>query len=76
MAELTDAELDDLMVAIGLVSPSETDRSPCCTGDRRGYQWHQRTGNLPACEESRKANRDYMRPYLRDRYRRGKRVTA
>ena len=38
----------------------------CCSGDRRGYQWHQRTGNLPACPESRAANSAYMRPYMRD----------
>ncbi|MEV6737918.1 hypothetical protein AB0N14_13685 [Streptomyces sp. NPDC051104] len=38
----------------------------CCSGDRRGYQWHQRTGNLPACKESKAANTAYMRPYMRD----------
>jgi hypothetical protein len=38
----------------------------CCSGDRRGYQWHQRTGNLPACPESKAANASYMRPYMRD----------
>lgn len=38
----------------------------CCTGDRRGYQWHQRTGNLPACQQSKDANTAYMRPYMRD----------
>ena len=37
----------------------------CCTGDRRGYQWHQRNG-IPACKESKAANTDYMRPYMRD----------
>ncbi|MER6350591.1 hypothetical protein ABT186_01745 [Streptomyces sp. NPDC001634] len=37
----------------------------CCTGDRRGYQWHQRNG-VPACKESKAANTDYMRPYMRD----------
>jgi hypothetical protein len=42
------------------------DQSSCCTGDRRGYQWHQRTGNLPACQESKTANASYMRPYMRD----------
>jgi hypothetical protein len=36
----------------------------CCSGDRTGYQWHHRTGNLPACEESLKANRDYSHAYL------------
>lgn len=43
-------------------------RSPqgCCTGDRRGYQWHQRNG-VPACETSKSANNEYMTPYLRDR---------
>lgn len=38
----------------------------CCTGDRRGYQWHQRNG-VPACETSKSANNEYMTPYLRDR---------
>jgi hypothetical protein len=37
----------------------------CCTGDRRGYQWHQRNG-VPACPESKAANATYMRPYMRD----------
>jgi hypothetical protein len=37
----------------------------CCTGDRRGYQWHQRTGNLPACEAAREAAVAYGREYLR-----------
>ncbi|MFE5628447.1 hypothetical protein [Streptomyces sp. NPDC056543] len=36
---------------------------PCCTGDRRGYQLHQRTGNLPACEASTQAAAAYMRDY-------------
>lgn len=35
----------------------------CCTGDRRGYQWHQRTKNLPACEESKAAAAAYMNDY-------------
>ncbi|MFD5798644.1 hypothetical protein ACFWIO_34960 [Streptomyces diastatochromogenes] len=35
----------------------------CCTGDRRGYQWHQRTGNLPACPESKAAAKAYMNDY-------------
>lgn len=39
----------------------------CCTGDRRGYQWHQRTGSLPACADAVAANRAYMAPYLRAR---------
>lgn len=37
--------------------------SSCCNGKRTGYQWHQRTGNLPACEASAKAAADYMRDY-------------
>jgi len=42
----------------------ETAASPaCCTGDRRGYQWHQRTGNLPACQASAEAAAEYMRGY-------------
>lgn len=42
-------------------------RSPegCCAGDRRGYQWHQRTGTLPACATSLDANRAYMNAYQR-----------
>ncbi|MGV9803959.1 hypothetical protein ACWDTP_38600 [Mycobacterium sp. NPDC003449] len=38
----------------------------CCTGDRRGYQWHQRNGS-PACEASRAANAEYTRSYVRER---------
>lgn len=46
----------------------------CCTGDRRGYQWHQRTGNLPACEDARTANAAYMAPYTREwKHKRGSR---
>jgi hypothetical protein len=37
----------------------------CCTGDRPGYQWHQRTGTLPACAASLEANRAYMNTYQR-----------
>ncbi|MFF1709252.1 hypothetical protein [Streptomyces sp. NPDC058268] len=37
----------------------------CCSGDRPGYQWHQRSGNLPACEASVLANRAYMNDYQR-----------
>ena len=39
------------------------DSPPCCTGDRRGYQLHQRTGDLPACEASTQAAAAYMRDY-------------
>lgn len=40
-------------------------RSPegCCTGDRRGYQKHQRN-RTPACDTSKAANADYSREYL------------
>jgi hypothetical protein len=44
--------------------PEPRSASGCCTGDRRGYQCHQRTGNLPACEESTEANRLYIRDYF------------
>lgn len=37
-----------------------------CTGDRRGYQWHQRTGNLPACKTSHEAAITYGRDHLRE----------
>jgi hypothetical protein len=40
--------------------------NPCpagCTQDRRGYQWHQRTHHLPACEASKQASAAYMRDY-------------
>lgn len=42
----------------------------CCSGDRRGYQWHQRTGTLPACQASAGAASAYMREYYdrTDRY--------
>lgn len=43
--------------------PETKSSSGCCTGDRRGYQWHQRTGT-PACEESAAANRAYSRDYF------------
>lgn len=55
--------------------PAADNKPACCTGDRRGYQWHQRTGNLPACEESLAAAREYMQSYKRE-WRRRKRVTA
>lgn len=42
-------------------------RPTCCTGDRRGYQWHQRTRNLPACEKSSAANRAYTAAYKESR---------
>jgi hypothetical protein len=45
--------------------PRSASPEGCCTGDRRGYQWHQRTGNLPACQASHEANRSYNREYLR-----------
>lgn len=46
-------------------APAETEpvTPSCCTGDRRGYQWHQRTGNLPACEASKADATAYMREY-------------
>ncbi|MER6832665.1 hypothetical protein ABT320_01525 [Streptomyces cellulosae] len=37
-----------------------------CTGDDRGYQRHQRTGNLPACEPALEAHRVFTREYLRE----------
>lgn len=37
-----------------------------CTGDDRGYQWHQRTGNLPACPAAHEAHRTFNREYLRE----------
>lgn len=46
----------------------------CCTGDRSGYQWHQRTRNLPACEQSSAANRAYINAFRAARRR--KRVAA
>lgn len=47
----------------------EPEPSACpfaCTGDERGYQWHQRTGNLPACEKALEASRILHREYLRE----------
>jgi len=50
-------------------TPPETPESGspegCCAGDRPGYQWHQRTGTLPACTASLEANRAYMNTYQR-----------
>lgn len=37
-----------------------------CTGDDRGYQWHQRTGHLPACQAALEAHRTFNREYLRE----------
>ena len=46
------------------LAPAAQDTTPsCCTGDRRGYQWHQRTKTLPACEESKAAAAAYMHEY-------------
>jgi hypothetical protein len=42
---------------------SDAQPPACCTGDRRGYQWHQRTGTLPACPASTAAASAYMRDY-------------
>lgn len=42
--------------------PRPTRQPDCCTGDRRGYQSHQRTGT-PACDESREAAAAYSRDY-------------
>ncbi|MFJ8144652.1 hypothetical protein ACIQ6R_06205 [Streptomyces sp. NPDC096048] len=47
----------------------EPEASTCpigCTGDDRGYQRHQRTGNLPACEPALEAHRVFTREYLRE----------
>ncbi|KFG02759.1 hypothetical protein IQ62_00105 [Streptomyces scabiei] len=52
--------------AIPMSRPKTVEEPPgpaCCTGDRRGYQWHQRTKNLPACAESQAAAAAYMRDY-------------
>lgn len=49
--------------------PDDTAAAACphaCTGDDRGYQWHQRTGNLPACAPALMAHRTYTREYLRE----------
>lgn len=48
------------------VEPQPRSSAGCCTGDRRGYQWHQRTGNLPACVDAQAANAAYMTPYTRE----------
>lgn len=45
--------------------PQSTAPEGCCSGDRRGYQWHQRSGNLPACPASHEAAIAYGREYLR-----------
>ncbi|MEU0018004.1 hypothetical protein ABZ173_10075 [Streptomyces rochei] len=37
-----------------------------CSGDERGYQRHQRTGNLPACDPALEAHRAFTREYLRE----------
>lgn len=44
--------------------PTNPDCPHHCTGDRRGYQWHQRSENLPACDASREAAAAYGRDYL------------
>lgn len=46
--------------------PEPTDCPFSCTGDERGYQWHQRNGNLPACKSALEAHRLKCREYLRE----------
>ncbi|MFJ4926880.1 hypothetical protein [Streptomyces sp. NPDC088736] len=52
-----------------ITTKNEPDPAPeptgpsCCNGKRTGYQWHQRTQTLPACEESRAAAAAYMAEY-------------
>jgi hypothetical protein len=46
-------------------TPAAASSESCCGGDRSGYQWHQRTGNLPACAAALEAQRAYGREYLR-----------
>lgn len=59
----------DALAEIRALNPKQDADEPepatpsCCTGDRRGYQWHQRNG-IPACKESKAANAAYMRPYM------------
>ncbi|MFI6491276.1 hypothetical protein [Streptomyces sp. NPDC050564] len=57
------AELRAVPVTASPVVDAPTEPEGCCTGDRRGYQWHQRTGNLPACQASAEAAAAYMREY-------------
>lgn len=45
--------------------PAVASPEGCCGGDRAGYQWHQRTGNLPACAAALEAQRQYGHEYLR-----------
>ncbi|MFC9465183.1 hypothetical protein [Streptomyces coelicoflavus] len=50
-------------------TPAPPEPSACplgCSGDDRGYQRHQRTGNLPACEPALEAHRLFTREYLRE----------
>lgn len=56
--------------AVPMREPAPTKEAPVCpfscTGDDLGYQWHQRTGNLPACPDALEAHRIFNREYLRE----------
>lgn len=69
MSDATERALAELRAvpiradAIPVLEPAQEDGPDCCSGDRPGYQWHQRSGTLPACAASMKANRAYMNRY-------------
>jgi hypothetical protein len=58
------AELRAVPMRESSTEPQSQGPDNCCSGDRPGYQWHQRN-NVPACEASRLANRAYMNDYQR-----------
>ncbi|SFK74903.1 hypothetical protein [Streptomyces pini] len=62
MAELTDAQLDELMEAIGLTPPKNrggSKRKPIAHGTYRGARQHYYRRE-PLCEECRDAERAYQ----------------
>lgn len=63
MAELTDAELDDLIAALGLTKSNPrggSQRKPIAHGEYRGYKQHIYRREEP-CETCLQASRDYQR---------------
>lgn len=59
------AELRAIPMREAAPEPQPTDPSCSCSGDERGYQWHQRNGKLPACPPALEAHRVFTREYLR-----------
>lgn len=62
MPDLTDAQLDELMAAIGLTPPKPrggSKRKPIAHGEFRGARQHRYRGEAP-CEACRDAERAYQ----------------